>query len=161
MELLQTAKEYSESCTIHGIAYIFSVQHVFERVFWIIIVITGIVLATFFSVEAYSAWSDFPLITSVSTTALPIEDIDWPSVTVCNQGRGLGLTDRVYQTQVRRYIKEKGKDIDTMTVPEVREEEIKFMEQNYPGLSIDLPTLIDRMTSNNPDRANAVYVMMP
>ena len=99
MDFLKTIKEYSENCTIHGISYIGNVQHVLERVFWIIVVTVGIALAMFFSVEAYLAWRESPLITSVSTTALPIEDLDWPSVTICNQGRVLGLTSRVFKQQ--------------------------------------------------------------
>ena len=75
MDFLKTIKEYSENCTIHGISYIGNVQHVLERVFWIVVVTVGIALAMFFSVEAYLARGDSPLITSVSTTALPIEDL--------------------------------------------------------------------------------------
>ena len=134
MVFLQTLREYSEVCTIHGIGYIFSVKHVLERIFWILVVAAGVTLAMFFSVEAFLAWRDFPLITSVSTTALPIESLAWPSVTVCNQGRGLGLTERVYQQQVHRYIKNKGKDVKKMTEVELTEEEVQFLKENYPGL---------------------------
>ena len=35
--------------------------------------------------QAYLAWGEFPVITTVSTTALPIEQLPWPSFTICNQ----------------------------------------------------------------------------
>ena len=37
------------------------------------------------SFQAYLAWGEFPVITTVSTTALPIEELPWPSFTICNQ----------------------------------------------------------------------------
>ena len=110
MGVFKTIKEYSENCSVHGVAYIFETdKHALDRVLWIFAV-----LATFLSVEAYLAWGDFPLITSVSTTALPIEDLAWPSVTLCNQGRGLGAAKRVYNLQPENYLKEKGKDIKSL-----------------------------------------------
>ena len=113
MGLLKTVEEYAEASTVHGVGYIFaSGQHALERLLWVLVVMVGICLPTFFSVEAYLAWADFPVITSVSTTALPIEDLAWPSVTLCNQGRGLGATERAYKVQLLRYIKRKGKHID-------------------------------------------------
>ena len=70
------------------------------------------------------------MITTVSTTALPIEELPWPSFTICNQvlvvvvvgmmvmilvmvamavlktigaqGRGAGATERVYEQQFHR-----------------------------------------------------------
>ena len=111
MWLLQTVKDYSEVCTVHGVGYIFARgQHALERLLWILVVVVGVVLATFFSIEAYLAWGDFPLITSVSTTALPISELAWPSVTLCSQGRGVGATERVYDVQLSKYVKKKGKE---------------------------------------------------
>ena len=82
------------------------------------------------SFQAYLAWGEFPVITTVSTTALPIEELPWPSFTICNQvlvvvvmvvvvmilvmvamavlktigaqGRGAGATKRVYEQQFHR-----------------------------------------------------------
>ena len=73
------------------------------------------------------AWGDFPLITSVSTTALPIEELSWPSVTLCSQGRGFGLTDRVYGVQLRKFVERKGIDFDSLTEAEVLQEEAAFL----------------------------------
>ena len=152
MGLLKTVKEYSESSTVHGVGYIFaSGQHVLERLLWVLVVLVGISLATFFSVEAYLAWGDFPVITSVSTTALPIEDLAWPSVTLCNQGRGIGATDRVYRVQLAEYVKKKGKDIKDLNDVQIREEEMEFLQESYPGLGESPTKLVSAMTSSTPD----------
>ena len=109
--------------------------------------------ASFFSIEAYLAWGDFPLITSVSTTSLPIEDLAWPSVTLCNQGRGLGATERVYNVQLKKHIKQKGKDVENLDDAQKRQEERQFLEENYPGLGESPINIVSAMTSSTPDSA--------
>ena len=37
------------------------------------------------SLDAYQAWEDDPIITTVSTTALPIHDLEYPAITICGQ----------------------------------------------------------------------------
>ena len=73
------------------------------------------------------AWGRFPVITSVSTTSLPIEGLAWPSITVCNQGGGLGAVERVYKVQLERYIKEKGISIEDLNDEQINKEENKFL----------------------------------
>ena len=69
------------------------------------------------------------LFSSVSTTSLPIEGLAWPSITVCNQGRGLGAVERVYKVQLERYIKEKGISIKDLNDEQINEEENMFLEE--------------------------------
>ena len=153
MRLIKTIKEYSENCTIHGVGYIFARgQQGWERILWVVVVITGIVLATLFSSELFIAWSDFPLITSVATTDFPVENLPWPSITVCSQGRGIGATERVYNLQLSNFVKEKGKVIENLNEAEKKEEERMFLQNNYPGLT-EIPTkLVTAITSADPDR---------
>ena len=40
----------------------------------------------------------------VSSTTFPIEDLDWPTVTICGQGRGLGAIEKVYKSQIKRFV---------------------------------------------------------
>jgi hypothetical protein len=82
----QTAEEYSNSTTIHGIGYIFeSGLWVLERLFWMIVVIIGIIFAITLSVAAYKQWKENPVLTSVATTGFPIEKVEFPAVTICAQ----------------------------------------------------------------------------
>ena len=36
--------------------------------------------------KAYNDWQDNPVLTSVSTTAMPIAEIEFPAITICGQG---------------------------------------------------------------------------
>ena len=158
--MFQTIKSYGENSSVHGVGYIFKPnQQKGERLFWIFVVLIGVALATFFSVEAYVAWKDVPLITSVSTTALPIESLAWPSVTLCSQGRGLGAVERIYNVQFKNYLKKKGKDVENLNDEEKQEEELKFLQENYPGLNESPTKIISAMTSSSPDSAVEANVL--
>ena len=148
MGLLQTVREYSASSTVHGVGYIWEKgQHFLERLVWVLVVFLGVCFAIFFSVQAFVAWENVPLITTVSTTALPIEDLSWPSVTLCNQGRGLGATERVYRVQLKKYLDEKGKNIDDLDDLEIKEEEEEFLKEKYPGLEESPTKIVTAMSS--------------
>lgn len=91
MFLLKTLREYSENSSVHGVGYIFeNGQHFLERLVWVIVVFVGVSLATFFSVEAYLAWGRFPVITSVSTTSLPIRVYHGPALLFVTKAGDLG-----------------------------------------------------------------------
>ena len=82
----QTAQQYSESTTIHGIQYIFeNDKFMFDRILWILIVICGIFFAVYLSVLAHVEWKNNPVLTTVATTGFPIEKIDFPAITICAQ----------------------------------------------------------------------------
>ena len=86
ISLGKTAKEYSISASIHGIHYIFENDiFMFEKVYWIFTVLCGIVLASYLSVTAYMDWKNNPVLTTVVSTGYPIENIEFPAVTICAQ----------------------------------------------------------------------------
>jgi hypothetical protein len=39
----------------------------------------------YLSYNAYYNWQDDPIITTVSTTALPINNLEYPAITICGQ----------------------------------------------------------------------------
>ena len=82
----KTAKEYSQSTTIHGFAYIGEDGLlILERLLWIFIVCLGIFLSIYMSVSAYVEWKGNPVLTTVATTGFPIEKVEFPAITICAQ----------------------------------------------------------------------------
>ena len=82
----KTAREYSNSTSIHGIRYIFeNDSFIFERTIWVLAVSCGIIFATIMSTTAYFDWQDSPVVTTVATTGYPIEKIEFPAITICAQ----------------------------------------------------------------------------
>ena len=83
----KTLSEYGGATTIHGIPYILEDgRRVFERLLWVSLVISGMVLAILWSAQLYNDWQDDPVLTTVGTTGLAIEKIEYPSITICAQG---------------------------------------------------------------------------
>lgn len=84
--LTRTVKDYSESTTIHGIGYIFEFGvSAIERILWILVVSIGIGLAIALAIIAFIQWQDNPVLTTVATTGHPIENVEFPAITICAQ----------------------------------------------------------------------------
>ena len=77
---MEGVRTFLESSTIHGITYI-STTRKYARLFWILVVITGFVVASLLIKESFDSWSESPIKTTVET--LPISEITFPKVTVC------------------------------------------------------------------------------
>ena len=72
---MENVKNFLESSTIHGLAYIATGRkHV--RLFWLLIVITGFTGAGFLIHTSFKSWADSPVKTTIET--LPITEITFP-----------------------------------------------------------------------------------
>ena len=77
---MEGVSTFLESSTIHGLNYI-STTKKYTRLFWILIISTGFLLAFLLIKESFDSWSERPFSTTVET--LPIAEIKLPKVTVC------------------------------------------------------------------------------
>ena len=82
-----TLHEFAESTTIHGIAYVFDrAIKCLDNILWLLVVCFGAGVAVYMSLDAWNTWKDAPVLTSVSSTGLPLRKIDFPAITICSQG---------------------------------------------------------------------------
>ena len=82
-----TIQEFATTTTIHGISYVSDkTVKAFDRILWIVALCLGTGFAIILSLEAWIEWKDSPVLTSVSSTGLPIHTIDFPAITICSQG---------------------------------------------------------------------------
>jgi len=85
--LYDMIQQYSECSTVAGIIYIFMPnQTTVGKIFWILVVAGMITLGTSWSVILYFQWENQPVTTNVLTAALPVDQIEFPAVTICSQG---------------------------------------------------------------------------
>ena len=56
-------------------------------------------------------WKDNPTTTTVNTTAYPIENVEFPAITICSQGAAKDILDTAMLKQFEKYLKSKGKII--------------------------------------------------
>ena len=77
---MEGLREFLQSSTIHGLAYIGSDRSQ-VRIFWLGVVIAGFTGAGIMINQSFSSWAESPISTTIET--LPIREIDFPNVTVC------------------------------------------------------------------------------
>ena len=77
---MEGVKEFLESSTIHGLSYISTTRR-FVRLLWLLVVVFGFAGAVTLISQSFSSWSESPISTTIET--LPIEDVQFPRVTVC------------------------------------------------------------------------------
>ena len=144
----KTINEYASVSTAHGIAYIFEDGRCFfERIIWIIVVVLALTFAICMSTTAYKNWKNNPVLTSVRTTGLPIENIEFPAITICTQGSANEIVDAALFQQFNSYLTTKGKEFDSLSDSQKVEEGQNFLLDMYPGAKAPPNQLVSMMAS--------------
>ena len=101
----KTLREYGSATSVHGIPYILEDgRKPVERLLWIIFVGIGAGTATYFSFNIYQDWQNQQVITSVGTTGYNIENIQFPSITICAQGSIKKVTGIIEVSQFEKHL---------------------------------------------------------
>ena len=77
---MEELKEFLVSSTVHGIAYIPSTRR-FSRLFWIFVVVGGLIGSICLIQQAFYNWNQSPISTTIES--LPISELTYPNITVC------------------------------------------------------------------------------
>ena len=183
-ELAIHLKEYASVATAHGFCYLAEDGLLkLERISWFLVVVLAMLFSYCQTATLYKQWQDNPVITNLDTVSLPIEDIEFPAVTICPQGSINDIVESVLLLQFSEYIKDElgtnltrmKKSTSSMNAvdPKIRthgpwqltDDEMMdfvdaFLKDVYPG-ALDKPTklvqLFAETQSQNP-LANDVYV---
>ena len=108
-EVYKTIQDYSEYSTIQGVVYIFLTHHkIFGKIFWILTVLSMLILGTYWSISAYYSWQDNPVLT---TSAYPVTDIEFPAMTICGQGSNMDILTAGFFNLFLKILKTKGIDL--------------------------------------------------
>ena len=106
--LVTTSREYASATTAHGIPYIAEDgRSLTERMLWVIVVSLAVTFTAFQMTTLYEQWQDDPVVTTLDTVALPIEEIEFPAVTICPQGSVNKIMETVLFQQLKDYITKK------------------------------------------------------
>ena len=133
-KLREALEGYGSSATIHGMSYIFPRNNKFvERIFWIFAVVIGLYFATKWSCGIYISWKADPVLTTIENFAYPIQNIKFPSITICPQGADNDVLRSVLFKQFNEYLAKKNLQLDKLTVFEVQQESTRFLNETYPG----------------------------
>ena len=169
-----TAKEFATVTTLHGCSYIANDGHsAASRMFWVFVVGCGITFGSHQVISLYKQWETNPVIRALELISLPLEDVDYPGITVCPQGYVKDIMENVLFQQFQNYVLNKTAHENDRSKRALSEEEIRnsqktnkvtwnltstemdaylrqFLEDTYPG-ALDKPTeMIPMMVAQNP-----------
>ena len=144
--LRKTSERYGDHSSIHGIGYIFDSEnpHI-DRVFWSAAVFLFMLLAVHLSMTTFTTWQHQPVFSSLDNTELPMEELDFPSVTICREGLDM---DNVGKTMVEDFkMWREGSTRRAKRLALTLEEELeKYMEETF-DIRKDDPNMMDVLSS--------------
>ncbi|KAF9805785.1 hypothetical protein SFRURICE_009417 [Spodoptera frugiperda] len=78
-------RDYLMTSTLHGLRYIGERKLTwFERFFWLTAFGCSLVSAGFFILNIYAKWRSSPMIVSINPENMPLSNLPFPALTVCN-----------------------------------------------------------------------------
>ena len=85
VSLSSNVKEYFNETTVHGFQYVVTGRNRCEKIFWIVLIVTGFILSGTITYNSISSWRETPLQTTIEKVSKPIQHFPFPAVTICNQ----------------------------------------------------------------------------
>ena len=76
-------ERYLASTTVHGFSYLQKGQPNFSRLLWLFTICTGFTLAILIINASFDDWNQNQIITTIESIATPIQEVQFPTVTVC------------------------------------------------------------------------------
>ena len=125
--LLKTAEDYASHTTIHGVSYAFDKDlSVLGRILWALIVVALLALATYLTFNTWEDWRDDQVIpfhalssfkpfmskvvTTLKSSSHPIENISFPTITICGSGLNMNNVERAVAESFARWRIETGRN---------------------------------------------------
>ncbi|KAG5679881.1 hypothetical protein PVAND_009418 [Polypedilum vanderplanki] len=79
----QEIENFFNSSTIHGFKYFSKKFHWIERLFWILSLLSSLIITIFLITQLIIKVNKVPIITHIADHRVSIKDIDFPAITVC------------------------------------------------------------------------------
>jgi len=76
--------EYLSRTTVHGLRYIVQGKNLLESVVWILVILCGFMFCALSVLRMYQHWEERPVETTIDEIGLPIQDLPFPAITVCD-----------------------------------------------------------------------------
>ena len=85
--LINTAKDFTQNSSVHGIGYIFNnTIPLADSIIWAFLSLGSLSLAIYMSVDTYLEWQAKPTIITLTNSSVPATEITFPAVTICRDG---------------------------------------------------------------------------
>ena len=175
-QMKSNLKKYASVTTAHGIPYVAEENRpILDKLFWTAIVSLAIAFGVYQTLMIYTLWQNEPVITTLDTVAYPIDELEFPAVTICPQGSMQRIAENMLFIQLERFIKDRmeggqsrrkrspnassQKEINgprnesiALTYDEMILHSKEFLKEVYPGAT-DIPTkMLQLLISEEPSK---------
>ena len=83
-ETSQNVKDFCNTSSAHGVGYFFSNFSTLSRFFWVLVTFSMAVVCIIWVIHINKQWSNNPIKLVTETVSAPIEDTQFPTITICN-----------------------------------------------------------------------------
>ena len=161
----ETLSDFAENSTTHGIFYVFERDvHYWSRLVWLLTVLALFILAIVMIKSLYGHWRDNPITTTIEDPAVPIEEIEFPAITLCGIGTVTELATIAYIKQIREFLAAKGEDLsafdeETTDTKQYEEAFGDVIEEMYGDLGREPYFLAELLSTQRPNEFLKVQVL--
>ena len=155
---LATLRSYTSTATVHGLSYLGDLTlPLVDRCVWLVVVLVFGSSAAFLSHGVLQEWQNNKVVTQLKETELPVEQLDFPAITICSDGLNMDAVEKVIATDFEEWKKrQRVKRDDVEDNIDVEDEIDKFLLTTY-GIEgdQDIFDIIIGMVADNPDNSFA------
>ena len=169
---MRTIREYTSASVIHGVSYMNpDGRMIAEKIIWTILVASAFAFAAYEVHSLYENWQESPVLTVLDTVTLPIEEIDFPAITICPQGSSKDIMNAALFEQFKNFVLNKTdklthlQKLKSKRKREVDEDKLdslisdsdmkdlihEFLLTSYGTNKTNPMELVQLLTSNDPD----------
>ena len=129
---LQSLKEIGEDfggkISIHGLSYVCDpLLPPCERLLWLFLFLSGLGLAVYLNVSSYAAWRENMVVTNLRSTGRPVNQLDFPTVTICGSGLHMAAVEDALKEDFIHWRK-RGR---TEIMDNIEEDLREYMKETY------------------------------
>ena len=153
----ESIADFASNSTTHGISYVFEKDvHYWSRLVWLFTVLGLFTLAIVMITSLYGNWKASPITTTIEDPAVPINEIDFPAITLCGLGTASGLARITYGKQIRDYLMSQGIDVSSIDEDAFADDYFEafgyeYEQELYGDLALDPYFLAQLLAAREPD----------
>ena len=84
VEAKENVLGYFSQTTVHGFKYVVQGRNIFERIIWILFIVSGFMYSSWQIYKALRHWETHPVETTIDKIGVPVKELPFPAITVCD-----------------------------------------------------------------------------
>ena len=126
--LKEIGEDFGGKISIHGLSYVCDpLLPSCERLLWLFLFLSSLGLAVYLNVCSYAAWRENMVVTNLRSTGRPVNQLDFPTVTICGSGLHMAAVEDALKEDFIDWRKKRGRT----EMDNIEEDLTEYMEETY------------------------------